>query len=726
MPSGWTKLPLQHFESKELRDTFRTIENRLNDLEGLISGAFDQSLGQNSPPTLSTVIVDASLDTFLRSMESDHYESGTLTFDSGTTVNFAAGATVNFNRVTGVSPFTVDSTTVVTNLNADNVDGIAGANFLRSDESDTGTGTYTLSNANPLDLTNTQAVIKFGDGSAIDTLILDGSAATTNTIVIRSPGASETLTINSQNANHVIFSTNPLTIRAITDSLTLQTTTSGDIIFDAAADVEFHTNIVQVNVSDTVVWNFDMATGTSPFTVDSTTVVTNLNADTVDGIGGGSFLRSDTSDNYTSGILDFDSGTTVRLADSVKILLGDSANDGEILYDGTDLVYNSGTSGVARHLFKTGKVTFGSGGVVFGAVASGAQTATFDTEATTTSTYRFLQPKSSTAGMDFIITNTAQKIQSAAPFEFNTTGGTFTITASSGNIILVPAASVEIGAATPLILGAKDPIISWGQDSGTPDVLHFHHLNSTTKTPTYQFEDQTGNAFLKFNVSSATTAFATSSGADLGFTTAGASDDITFSSGNDIMLEAVISGGLLIATIDSNIVITSTNGDITLDAGGGDLNLTSINTVTFDTVADKTVDFNASVTFDCGGDTSPGGVLITQSGALAGIDLKLEHTNALTATSLTFKLNSGPAGNTITFVDAGSISQAPLEFDSDQGYRFNSATGKTFHVNQDGLDCDSIFESENLTKAFEVDASEDRVMVEKRDILRYALAAGGM
>ena len=57
--------------------------------------------------------------------------------------------------------------------------------------------------------------------------------------------------------------------------------------------------------------NFNMTTGTSPFTVDSTTLVANLNADQLDGLDGGSLLRSDASDNYTTGTLTFDSGTTV-------------------------------------------------------------------------------------------------------------------------------------------------------------------------------------------------------------------------------------------------------------------------------------------------------------------------------------------------------------------------------------------------------------------------------
>jgi hypothetical protein len=73
--------------------------------------------------------------------------SGTTTTLTGTTVNVDTGTAFNFNQTTGTSPFTVDSTTVVTNLNADTVDGIQGANFLRSDTADTFNGTLSAATA---------------------------------------------------------------------------------------------------------------------------------------------------------------------------------------------------------------------------------------------------------------------------------------------------------------------------------------------------------------------------------------------------------------------------------------------------------------------------------------------------------------------------------------------------------------------------------------------------
>ena len=85
-----------------------------------------------------------SVGNLLRSDTSDSFTSGTLTFNSGTTLTAAAGATVNFSNTTGTAPFTVASTTTVTNLSADLLDGISSASFLRSDANDTATGVITF------------------------------------------------------------------------------------------------------------------------------------------------------------------------------------------------------------------------------------------------------------------------------------------------------------------------------------------------------------------------------------------------------------------------------------------------------------------------------------------------------------------------------------------------------------------------------------------------------
>jgi len=94
-----------------------------------------------------------SLDStdFLRSNVSNNYTNGTFTYDSGTTLTVADGATVNFNNAIGTAPFTVVSTTKVTNLNADLLDDLDQSNFLRSNVNDNYTnGTLTFDSGTTL------------------------------------------------------------------------------------------------------------------------------------------------------------------------------------------------------------------------------------------------------------------------------------------------------------------------------------------------------------------------------------------------------------------------------------------------------------------------------------------------------------------------------------------------------------------------------------------------
>lgn len=68
-------------------------------------------------------------------------------------------------QTTGTAPFTVASTTKVTNLNADLLDGISSASFLRSDATDSASGILSFTNATPSTaITNGAVKIKGGLG----------------------------------------------------------------------------------------------------------------------------------------------------------------------------------------------------------------------------------------------------------------------------------------------------------------------------------------------------------------------------------------------------------------------------------------------------------------------------------------------------------------------------------------------------------------------------------
>ena len=78
-----------------------------------------------------------------------------------------------------------------------------------------------------------------------------------------------------------------------------------------------------------------VATGTAPFTVSSTTKVTNLNADKLDGVNSSAFLRSN-QDDTASGNITFN--------DDVKVKFGTSG-DLEIYHDGSDSYITDGGTG---------------------------------------------------------------------------------------------------------------------------------------------------------------------------------------------------------------------------------------------------------------------------------------------------------------------------------------------------------------------------------------------
>lgn len=79
-------------------------------------------LGISNTATNSNSLGGISAGSYLRSDANDSYTAGTLTF--------ASAASVSFGKTTGTSPFTVASTTVVTNLNADLWDGNQFSSYL--------------------------------------------------------------------------------------------------------------------------------------------------------------------------------------------------------------------------------------------------------------------------------------------------------------------------------------------------------------------------------------------------------------------------------------------------------------------------------------------------------------------------------------------------------------------------------------------------------------------
>jgi len=84
---------------------------------------------------------------------------------------------------------------------------------------------------------------------------------------------------------------------------------------------------------------------TSPFTVDSTQVVTNLNADLLDGFNAGSFVRSDQNDYKTGGFL--------RFNDNLNLQMG-TDNDISFFYNGSDFYMDFQTAGDSWYIRDSG------------------------------------------------------------------------------------------------------------------------------------------------------------------------------------------------------------------------------------------------------------------------------------------------------------------------------------------------------------------------------------
>ena len=172
------------------------------------------------------------------------------------------GLTFKSTVVSGTAPLTVTSTTVVSNLNADLLDGLNSDKFMRTDISTSTTGNISAVNITSTGTLSSSSTIT---GTRLISNIASGTAplSVTSTTVVTNLNADLLDGLNSDKFMRTDANT------STTGTLSSSSTITG-------------TRLIS-----------NIASGTAPLTVTSTTVVTNLNADLLDGLNSDKFMRTD-------------------------------------------------------------------------------------------------------------------------------------------------------------------------------------------------------------------------------------------------------------------------------------------------------------------------------------------------------------------------------------------------------------------------------------------------
>jgi alpha-tubulin suppressor-like RCC1 family protein len=319
------------------------------------------------------------------------------TAKTGTGVNVLS-TNPAFDAATGTSPFTVASTTLVTNLNAqllngqtssyykDLGSGITGTLAIASGgtgtTTSTGTGSTVLS-ANPV-LTGTLITsnitasgVVTGNGSGLTTL--NGTNITSGTVAVAMGGTGTNIATGT---GSVVLSANPV----LTGTLTTSNITASGIITGNGSGLTTlnGTNITSGTVSVTIGGTgataktgtgvnvlsttpaFDAATGTTPFTVASTTLVTNLNAQLLNGQNS-SYYKDLGTATGTLAIANGGTGSTIATGTGSTVLsanpvLTGTLNTSNITASGIITGNGSGLTNLSATNITTGTLVVANGG----------------------------------------------------------------------------------------------------------------------------------------------------------------------------------------------------------------------------------------------------------------------------------------------------------------------------------------------------------------------------
>ncbi len=224
----------------------------------------------------ATTLDSIDSGSFLRSDTSDNFTSGTLTFDAGTILD-----------VNGLGDF-ADLRAAVLNATTTNLGtlNVYGLSILP----DARISTLNATTTNTDSLTAGTADI---NGGTIDGTVIGGSSAVAGTFTSLTATGATSL----QNA----------------------TATSAYVSSTLGLNSQYFTTLTGAGLTINA-GSLDVGAG-SCITVNANDVAVTANcvdATTLDSIDSGSFLRSDTSDSYTSGTLTFDAGTTLDVDGTLR------------------------------------------------------------------------------------------------------------------------------------------------------------------------------------------------------------------------------------------------------------------------------------------------------------------------------------------------------------------------------------------------------------------------
>ena len=214
-------------------------------------------------------------------------------------------------------------------VDAATLGGFTGAYYL---DLNNATGTVSIPRGGTgLSALPSEGYLLVGNGSAY-TLTGDPTIAGTLTgeVTIKSGGDIElpTGTWTGEKAAKIQNSSNNLYLQYTTNLIGRNSSGTDRLTLTSGGDLTVGGTVTGTRLISNV------ANGTAPLTVTSSTVVTNLNADTVDGIQGASLLRSDANDTFSGTLTYSGSGTALNFTSSGEVILADhSSNSTPVPFD---------------------------------------------------------------------------------------------------------------------------------------------------------------------------------------------------------------------------------------------------------------------------------------------------------------------------------------------------------------------------------------------------------